>query len=199
MDAPEQLHVTTVRKLLMIQGKGEEDLQIPSTHRRDDRDVEDVATVVDFGEGELMLSGHHEELPNGGDTRLLKSVHDRAFLFEELFHEVCEVELDLVVCVEVELEERGVVLDEASNLAAAGTGGGGSRAHDGAGRRHRRGGHTRVGGEEGFCPGDEAEDNIVLDDLLEGLDAVGFVLDELDVWGFGADSNAKGKWGWVWH
>ncbi|KAL5981241.1 hypothetical protein ACLOJK_029162 [Asimina triloba] len=44
-------------------------------------------------------------------------------------------------------------------------------------------------GEEGFCPNDEAEESIALDNLLKGLDPARFVLDELDAWGFGAPTG----------
>jgi len=75
--------------------------------------------VVDFAKGDAVAGGHHEEFANLLDAVQFHCVHEGVLLSEKVLHEIGEAEPGLAVGVTVGLKEKGVVLEEAGDLAAA--------------------------------------------------------------------------------
>lgn len=129
--------------------------------------------MVDFAEGDAVARGHHEEFANLLDAVQFHCVHEGVLLCEKILHEIGEAEPGLAVGVTVGLEEEGVALEEAGDLAAAGESelsvelAGVIEAED----------VLRLGGEELLGARDEAEEGVAVENALERGDAVGLGLD----------------------
>lgn len=136
-------------------------------------DAEEVPAVVNLGEGDSPASGHHEELTDGGNPRIEGGVKDGLLLEEEVFHEVGEPEPDLAVRVAIKLEEGGVALNKAGNLAAARE----AKLTVELASIVKEENVVRLPGEEVLGPVEKSEEGVTPDDIFEVVDALGLVAD----------------------